>query len=542
MPSPSITQARAVLSSVLDGPSKDLNRSRTTTLLHQQIIPLLSAQFARIDGAVSAIHNPSEEFELSRASQSLIDDVHDFRHFFLDAERSLNDKVFKNAKNDGYGSTIKRYWANEIFKNDPFDVRAICDITDAAAHQEESAKILHAINSASADDGASQLLAELKVRLASPGKGMHSAVLSVIEQLSNAERYEMLAKVDLYIRSGRADHDLDPGNKNTKTLRAALQNFIIKSNNPDKSGYSAAVQKAQEELLTQFGRVFLDIPIKQDKTTGEPRVPDGSVTTLANVNRPVEMTAPSQRVDAAIWGTDGKTLFASVVSSDQRMSNMTQQGQQLAQYTDALYEYAARSGKALDMTVVVRAQNPDQPPKKGSDRESFYNQIGVDFNDFQDKKFLSHLDKLQILAVLTAYRNVSNRENTRFCMVGKKLDWDSKLYKGEQFAAQAMTTVSAILEKLSHPDLRLLAQSKDSHQINQVVSGLTQIINVLKNNPVLQASHAQLQLLGTTLQQKVEVASSSRNVATGPFENLANTLRLIQPPAPVVSSSTTMEI
>ena len=207
MPSPSITQARAVLSSVLDGPSKDLNRSRTTTLLHQQIIPLLSAQFARIDGAVSAIHNPSEEFELSRASQSLIDDVHDFRHFFLDAERSLNDKVFKNAKNDGYGSTIKRYWANEIFKNDPFDVRAICDITDAAAHQEESAKILHAINSASADDGASQLLAELKVRLASPGKGMHSAVLSVIEQLSNAERYEMLAKVDLYIRSGRADHD-----------------------------------------------------------------------------------------------------------------------------------------------------------------------------------------------------------------------------------------------------------------------------------------------------------------------------------------------
>ena len=84
-------------------------------------------------------------------------------------------------------------------------------------------------------------------------------------------------------------------------------------------------------------------------------------------------------------------------------------------------------------------------------------------------------------------------------MVGKKLDWDSKLYKGEQFAAQAMTTVSAILEKLSHPDLRLRAQSKDSHQINQVVSGLTQIINVLKNNPVLQASHAQLQLLGTTL-------------------------------------------
>ena len=294
--------------------------------------------------------------------------------------------------------------------------------------------------------------------------------------------------------------------------------------------------------MTQFGRVFLDIPIKQDKTTGEPRVPDGSVTTLANVNRPVEMTAPSQRVDAAIWGTDGKTLFASVVSSDQRMSNMTQQGQQLAQYTDALYEYAARSGKALDMTVVVRAQNPDQPPRKGSDRESFYNQIGVDFHNFQDKKFLSHLDKLQILAVLTAYRNVSNRENTRFCMVGKKLDWDSKLYKGEQFAAQAMTTVSAILEKLSHPDLRLRAQSKDSHQINQVVSGLTQIINVLKNNPVLQASHAQLQLLGATLQQKVEVASSSRNVATGPFQNLANTLRLIQPPAPVVSSSATMEI
>ena len=108
MPSPSITQARAVLSSVLEGDAKDLKRADITRLLHTQITPLLATQFARIDGAVSALHNPSEEFELSRASQSLIDDVHDFRHFFLDAERSLNDKVFKNAKNDGYGSTIKR--------------------------------------------------------------------------------------------------------------------------------------------------------------------------------------------------------------------------------------------------------------------------------------------------------------------------------------------------------------------------------------------------------------------------------------------------
>ena len=74
-------------------------------------VPSRASGIFRIDGAVSALHNPSEEFELSRASQSLIDDVHDFRHFFLDAERSLNDKVFKNAKNDGYGSTIKRYWA-----------------------------------------------------------------------------------------------------------------------------------------------------------------------------------------------------------------------------------------------------------------------------------------------------------------------------------------------------------------------------------------------------------------------------------------------
>ena len=533
--SESIRQAYALLESVMDGSQSQSPRVTITHELQSKGVPLLRSHLGRIEDGFAAFRKKDESYDLEEAPQSLIDDVHAFRHFLLNAERQLNDKQFGNATNPGdYGTDIKRHWMTALFANDPYDIRTVCDITDSTAHQEEAAKIVHTVRTAHPADGARQLLAEAKVRLSSTSKGVQSALLDVMEELSNASRYEMLAKVDLYIRSGHAEHDLkDGGNPDATELRAAIAEFQRLS--PADMEYATQLDNANTALLERFRHVFLDISIRINKSNDTITVKNHG--TLAQAERASDGTAPTGHVDAAILNVDGKTLHAAVVSSNQTMSNMVKQGQQLARYTKGLQQ-AFEPTTQVEMTALFRAQHPNEPIRANSERHIFFKQIGVNPSDLI---FLSRLDQLQVLTALTAYHHFQQREDTRFLMVGKDLDWTPADYKGPLFAAKALQTLLPILEKITHPDTVLRENSHAESLIGQTAEAILQVINVINDAPETQAHAEQFHAFGVGLKFMVATAkqNTSKNIDVRACENLSNALRLIESPAPALSTPST---
>lgn len=541
MPSNHIEKSYQALRVATDSAASKAQVKRELT---ETVVPHMRAHIDTIKSEVSRYHRGAASLNLDEAPPNLKEHVYELRHFLMDAERRLNAKVFKKAVVIDFGTDIKKSWMKTIFK-DATDVRAICELTDSSAHQHEQDRVVKAVRSASPADGAKTLLAESRVALSAPSTGPERQLMHVMNELSNAARYELLSKVDLYIRSGHAAKDLTSKTKETQALRQAFS--ALDKMSVGDVGYTDALTTASKALYARFDALFLAVSVKPDKTGKNVAKVHGSLAAheelLSEKRKEVwegfvcERLAPAGYVDSVIMGVDGKTLYAGLATANDKALNLVGQGEQLGKQLLGL-QGLVKEGQSVDATSIMRATHHDDKPRRGSQREEFFNQLGVPPTD---TAFVEQLDKLQALTVLCAIPNAETRCKTRFLLVGKELDWDPNDYTPDKLAGAAVGIIKPILEKLGHPDFSLRPSSSKESLVNQVAQSLRYVIHQFSNTPALQSELPFLGSVAKRLDDVVEEAEKRKDVVIPTMDIivLASVLSKIKP---LLAQTTSMDM
>lgn len=501
----------------------------TRRALTEAVIPLLQGQIKLLKSEISSIKRAGLPIDIEDPSQSLQTNVHELRGFLLNAESRLNAKEFKNNPTTTFGSDLKKNWMKTVF-TDADDVRCICELTDATVYQNEQDRIVKTVSTASRTDGAKYMLAQTRVSLANASQGPAHQLLHVMNELSNAARYELLSKVDLYIRSGHAQNDLTTPNKATKELRdkfAALEKKPVGS-----VGYSGVLTAACQALYSRFDELFQSVFVKADKS-GSGKVIATNHGSLGSTRKDnddgfaCERTAYSGYIDSVIYSVDKKTVYAGLVTANDKSLNMVSQGEQLAKQLAGLQGLATKD-QTVDATSIIRATHHNDVVRKNSAREEFFNQLRVDPTN---TGFVQCLDKMQALTVLCALPNATQRCATRFLLVGKELEWDPVDYDANNLAASAVKIIKPVIEKLTHNDFRLRANSTKDSLVNQVAQSLHYVVSQFKNTPEMQREQTFFKNASEQLEAVVAEAQtrSHQNISILDMETLADKLNSIKP-------------
>lgn len=506
----------------------------TRKTLTEAVLPMLQGQVALLKSEISSIHRAGLPVSVDDAPQSLQEGVQELRGFLLNAERRLNTKEFKSGAAPTFGSDLKKRWMKTVFQNAD-DVRCICELTDATVLQNEQDRVVKTVRSASPKDGAKDMLAQSKVSLAVPSKGPSHQLLQVMNELSNAARYELLSKVDLYIRSGHAQNDLATNNKNTMALRDAFA--ALEKKPAGTIGYSDALAAACDALYGRFDELFQKVFVKADKAGNSGKVTaknHGSLSANRDEDEKgfaCERVAPSGYIDSVIYSVDKKVIYASLATANDKALNLVNQGEQLAKQLAGLQELAA-DDQTVDVTSIMRATHHSDSVRKNSAKEEFFNQMQVDPTN---TAFVECLDKLQALTVLCALPNATQRCATRFLLVGKELDWNPADYDAKNLPASAVSIIKPIVNQLSHPRLKLRANSTKDSLINQVAQSLHYVVSQFKNTPEMKAEHAFFQNASERLEAIVAEAQTRahQNISILDMETLSEKFGSIKPLAVV---------
>lgn len=544
-----IDAAYKILRTAVEGTA---SKGATTKMLDTSIVPELNKHMKILQAEVSSFQKHPDLLDIKSAPVSLQEHVRELRNFLVDTERRLNGKSFKNVIAPNFGSDLKKKWMTSIFKNAD-DVRCICELTDATSFQNEQARVVHAVRTSSIDDGAKEMLAQSKVSLTNSSQGPARQLLHVMAQLSNAARYELLSKVDLYIRSGHAQNDLASNNKETKKLRTAFS--TLDTLNPSSQGYTNALALASEALYARFDDLFQAVSVRADKTTGQLKTKNhgtlasnhkeyakmsanGTSDTNNRVGYACERIAPSGYIDSVIISVDKKTIFGGLVTANDKSTNLVNQGEQLAKQLTGLLSIAEKDQR-VDITSIMRATHHTEKVRRNSNREEFFHQMGVDSTD---TSFVGCLDKLQALTVLCALPNAEARCKTRFLLVGKELNWDPSDYDAAHLPTSALNIIQPIIEKMIHSDFHLRNNSTKDSLVNQVAQNLHYVVSQFKDSPEMRSAHDFFQKASSRLDDIVNEAKSdkSKNIAILDIEQLAMYMNSVKAPILVQTSSMDM--
>ena len=502
-------------------------KPRVTRELSNIIVPLLKNHIESMRSEVNSTSWTMDHMSLKDAPSGLQTKALELRRLLSDAEGRINTMVFKNSPVVDFGTQLKEVWLKKVF-NDARDVKFLCGFTDYKEFQSEQDKIVDAVRTESQGDGARKLMADAKVNIGKAATGTESQLLNLMRGVSNAQRYELFSKVDLYIRSGHAHNDLETDAKTGKKLRAALTELDKHPKN--STAYSQALQKAQSALYSRFDDVFLAVQIKKEKIKGsgdEKYVVVPPMEPIRKQKKPeselyaCQQTAPSGYVDSAIMSVDGETLYAALATSNATTENLVKQGVQLTYHGSALKDYCEKHNMQLDLTAVMRASHTERKVTN-----EFLDMIGVLSNDKTTKKAL---DTLQVLTMLCAMPNGVDRSSTRFLMVGKNFDFDSREYVPANWGQSVVDVLKPVLAKLSHPDTQLVANSKPGDMINQVAGQLREVLASNTFEDVVINNLNEFHKAGDQLMAKVVAASTNFAIRTNDFKMLASELHSIRP-------------
>lgn len=512
--------------------------------LTNKVVPYLRAHIETMKSEVAHYHHGTAPLNMDEAPPNLQEHVYELRHFLMKAERQLNTKKFKNAVVVDFGTDIKKSWMKTIFK-DAADVRSICELTDAGAYQNEQGRVVKAVRTASPTNGAKVLLAESRVAITTPATGPERQLMHVMNDLSNAARYELLSKVDLYIRSGHAANDLSSKNKDTQVLRQTFS--VLGKISVGDIGYTDALTNASKALYARFDALFLAVSVRPDNAGKNIAKVHGSLAD--NEERlsekrngdwdgfACERLAPAGYVDSVIMGVDGKTIYAGLATANDKTLNLVNQGEQLGKQLLGL-QSLLEDGQSVDATSIMRATHHDDKPRRGSSREEFFNQLGVDPTN---TAFVEQLDKLQALTVLCSIPHAEDRCKTRFLLVGKELDWDPNDYTPDKLAGAAVSIIKPLLEKLGHPDFALRPSSSKESFINQLAQSLLYVVDQFSETPELQAEKPLLDAVSTHLKGIIKAAQSRKDVVI-PVMDIKVLASALSDVHPLLTQTTSMDI
>ena len=460
--------------------------------------------------------NPPTSFDdlnIRNQPPALLSDIDDLQMFFQDAEESLNAMVFKKKTDHDLGTEIKERWTSQLFK-DPADALRICTWANANTFFKNSRRILEAVLTKDTVNGAVEMLAKAPrtQQIYETKYGTENALIALLQGASESQRYEMYARVDAYLRSNHAKHDLEGTAPETQGLRDAFSQLTNIA--PDATEYKNAIFFAKDALYKRFDQLFEYIYVKSAPDKNGNRIEEkGTLETYRKENSIDYSTTPymctsrgsSGYIDVAIRNqlnpSEWFISLATAVSSNQSFSTI--EGNQLALHGEAMQQ---RFGVAnvhisfLEPTFVNIYSEATKTRMNKTQKE--WAELGVEKNK---PAAIKAFNSLPIIAKVDTRTNGFNRANTRFLTMGAKLEWTTLPLTKAQWSNKVLDTVQTVLPYLLDADTPLPSGPK--HVGSLVMVMLSQVLNAHQTDPAFLEPP-----VGDVWDRMVEVLDSKKQI------------------------------
>lgn len=368
-----------------------------------------------------------------------------YYELFITVEDTFNS--ISIAGNEHFGTTLSKNIVKEINAHPQF-VGSFLDIVSLDKRRQFEALLYSTIPEKVETNqdsiGIRDVLANLPSSMLSPASmELMDSFLHTLEKTELSRRFEMMARVDAYIRSGWARNDLESESFDGRELRNALNSLAYSENTPNNK---INIDAAREALFTRFDQLFHVIQIKDGMAIHKGIFaiqPGYSKKRRSRDGLPLCMQkADTGTVDIAIQECNkpDKWLW-STVTSTLNAEQLSVEGEQVTRHTAAsknmVFEYnnGYKKMKTQDVQfslVYAALLNANSKPTKMTKN------IGAD----KDAALMESVNDLVPLTMMTNKKDTTWVENYRLVCVGgpsnPQLETDTKPEKHQPHVARIL--------------------------------------------------------------------------------------------------------
>ena len=344
-----------------------------------------------------------------------------YYEIFMTVEKSFNGVDI--AGNKAFGTTMSQGLVKKLAASPQFATQFL-DIVSLDKRQQFEALVYSAIPDrvAKGQDalGLRDILSNLPPSMLSPANvELMDAFLQTLEKTEVSRRFEMMARIDAYIRSGHARNDLESDSEDGKALRQSLKGMTY---TPGTTPDIIKLKAAREALFNRFDELFHVVQIKNDMAIDKGIFtiqPDYKTNRRDKNGMPACMqTASAGTVDVAILkhGEPGKWLWTTVTATLNH-EHISVEGEQTTRHHRAsknmVFEngdkYSELKNQSVEMTLLYAAQI-----NVNSKASKIAKNIGAD----TDSKLLQAVNDLVPLTMMSNKKDTSTVEEFRLVCAG----------------------------------------------------------------------------------------------------------------------------
>lgn len=341
---------------------------------------------------------------------------------FITVEKLFNGLDI--AGNKQFGTTLSQSLVKKLAASPQFATQFL-DIVSLDKRQQFEALVYSAIPDrvAKGQDalGLRDILSNLPPSMLSPANvDLMDAFLQTLEKTEVSRRFEMMARIDAYIRSGHARNDLESDSEDGLALRQSLKGMTYTPGTPPDV---IKLKAAREALFNRFDELFHVVQIKNEMAIDKgifTLQPDYKKNRRDKNGMPACMqTAGPGTVDVAILkhGEPGKWLWTTVTATLNH-EHISVEGEQVTRHHKASQKMVWENGDKLsplpgkqnvEMTLLYAAQI-----NVNSKASKIAKNIGADTNPH----LLQAINDLVPLTMMSNKKDTSTAEEFRLVCAG----------------------------------------------------------------------------------------------------------------------------
>lgn len=344
-----------------------------------------------------------------------------YYEIFMTVEKSFNGLDI--AGNKTFGTTLSQGLVKKLAASPQFANQFLDIVSLDKRHQFEAlvySAIPDRVTKGQDALGLRDILSNLPPSMLSPANvDLMDAFLQTLEKTEVSRRFEMMARIDAYIRSGHARNDLESDSEDGKALRQSLKGMTY---TPGTTPDIVKLKAAREALFNRFDDLFHVVQIKDNMAIdkGSFAAQPGYKKTRREKNGlPACMqTASAGTVDVAILkcGEPGKWLWTTVTATLNH-EHISVEGEQTTRHHRAsknmVFEhgtgYHPLKNQSVEMTLMYAAQiNVNAKASK------IAKNIGAD----TDTNLMQAINDLVPLTMMSNKKDTSTVEEFRLVCAG----------------------------------------------------------------------------------------------------------------------------
>ncbi len=514
--------------------------------LPNQLEPILAKHIGKIRRATKG-HTPEQIDNIlvnKKDNPEVHDQVQALEDFFIELESTLNNVKFKKAASGVIGTEIKERLIRRLFKDEQ-DIQFYCGLTNYLEYQDFHSKLLKAIIQGNSQDGMRTMMEDLGApSRAIPKNTPEALLMKLMQGVQDSAKFEMYARVDSYLRSEWAEHDLKSNDPVSTKLRTAIAEW--EACPPTSHQYGDHLRKALHVLYERFDQVFEVVKVQK----GDPKHADetkhethlsflGKLKDNKNPNNelPFECMAIAARstFDVAIrHRQDPNHILVSLASSNSSEIGLFNEGEQLQNFDRLIKKHHEQHPEVkFDVTFMMRSPFNLKQKKV----QELYQHIGV---LPKEENVHDAFHKLGVMAILSARAQSQERANIRFLIAGASTanQWEPKAYTVEDWGKNVMQTLKTIMPKFVDSKTQLKEGTRGTDLFHQSLGYLSAVVQGNSSNPELIKEQATFQQWRGLLNQKYQIARLNENVSIRHLAHLVANCGEVQPLPSMTSEQT----